>query len=243
VVKAERLLWGQSYRSARLGRVQSRTASMGPVVSIWDVDLVLYIKKRYPEENLTKSTLMSWLLCLSVCCMGLSGCQGLKRPKGLKEETIRPRVGNSRWDQKFNNVGKLFGNVAVFSSQPEESQASVIKKALWTATIQTLGNFTFETIDPDTGMIETAWFSLPKKPNQRFKICCAIANHADWVKSIQVKAYGQMYYSGQWHNQLERRHLAFDIKDCIITTARHRYAGTHAQESILKSKKTRSPKE
>ncbi len=159
---------------------------------------------------------IAWLLIMT-------GCQPLKRPSILKKSTIQPDLNMGREDRKFSHMGKLFGDVAILSSQPDQIEDFGRQKTLWTATLQMLRGFSLETVDPDLGWIQTHWFCMPKIPNQRFKIVCRICRNPNWVKAISVVVKHQAVGSGQWKDHPNRDVLAFYIKDYILTLARKNY--------------------
>ena len=152
-----------------------------------------------------------------------SGCQPLKNRDGLEEADIKTRLGTCRWDQKFNTVGKLFGDIVLVSSKPKAMADRRIRNELWATAMQTLGPFSFQKIDLDAGIIQTQWLELPKKPGNRFKICCTVMDGQDWVRSICLQVAHQIFLSGQWKDQPARKDLAFYIKDAILTSARKSY--------------------
>lgn len=159
---------------------------------------------------------------LGILCLALSGCHGIKPPEGLHESRIQPRLGTSRWDQKFNNVGKLFGNVAVISSLPRRPPQSPIKKEIWQASLYLLKDFSFERMDPDGGLLETPWI-LTKNLCEQYKICLHISQEDHWVQAISLKVFHQTLCQGQWRDEPQRTKLAFYLKDRIITEARKQY--------------------
>jgi hypothetical protein len=142
----------------------------------------------------------------------MTGCQPFKRPSVFKKSTIQPNINTGRIDRKFNHVGKLFGDVAVLSSQPETIEDFGRQKILWTATLQALHGFALDGVDPDAGCIQTQWFQIAKIPNQRFKIIGHIYRNPHWVKAISVCVQHQILCSGQWKNQPNRDNLAFISK-------------------------------
>ena len=176
----------------------------------------------------TAAFTMLYQIFQGILAVLLCGCQGLKRPAGLQESTMSPRVGTTPWDHKFNTVGKLFGDVAVVSSGTKEKPMGEIYNELWKATLQVLQDFSFEHVVFVAGTIKTPWFNLPKQPGERFKICCSLFNDKEWVKSIAVTVYHEVRVSGQWCRQSPRKNLAFYIKDTILTTARKNKVNTTA---------------
>ncbi len=159
----------------------------------------------------------------------IAGCQGLKKPDGLKKSTMSPRIGSTRWDHKFNTVGKLFGDVALVSAGQTQDPVGSVYKAIWKASLQVLQGFSFERVDFMAGTIVTPWFTLPKKAGERFQVCCKVIQNDDWVKSITVTVHHQICVSGQWKDQEKRKNLAFYIKDAILTTARRNHTQLLAQ--------------
>ena len=172
---------------------------------------------------------MLYTVFFSLLLITTTGCQGLKRPSGLKEATMRPRIGTTRWDHKFNTVGKLFGDVALVSAGQKEQPMGSVYKAIWKAALQVLHDFSFETVDFTSGTIVTFWFSVPQKPTERLQIRCQLIQNADWVQSITVTVTHQICTSGQWKDLCPRKNLAFYIKDAILTTARRNHVQFLAQ--------------
>jgi hypothetical protein len=152
-----------------------------------------------------------------------SGCQPLKRPDGLEETDIKTRLGTCRWDQKFNTVGKLFGDIVLVSSKPKAMADPRIRSQIWVTAMETLRPFSFQKIDQGAGIIQTQWFNISKKAGSRFKICCTVVDNQDWVRSICLQVQHQAFLSGQWRDQPVRKDLAFYIKDAILTSARKGY--------------------
>ncbi len=172
---------------------------------------------------------MLYTIFLGLFLIIIGGCQGLKRPAGLKDCTINPRIGSTRWDHKFNTVGKLFGDVVVVSSDKKEQSVGIIYKSIWKASLQVLRVFSFENVNFTAGTIVTPWFTLPKKAGERFQVCCKVMENDDWVKSITVTVNHQICISGQWQDRCPRKNLAFYIKDAILSTARRNHVKFLAQ--------------
>ena len=155
----------------------------------------------------------------SVCflCLFLSSCQNTKITND--EEIL------SRREQKYEGLGKLFGEEAFELGDGGKSTKSSdvgigVNSFLWRAALDVLSFMPLKSVDPFGGVILTDWYTASHTPKERIKIDVLILSRKLRADGLKVTVFCQKLDQGQWINQPPNNAIAEKVEEAILAKAR-----------------------
>ena len=156
-------------------------------------------------------------------CLGsifLTSCQN---PKIENNEEIL-----SRREQKFKDVGKLFGEEAFefggSSAASKSAQVSIgVNAYLWRAVLDKLSHMPLKFADPFGGVISTDWYRSPSTPEERLKVNVYILSRDLRADGLKVAVFRQKFEKGEWSDQPINTLTAEKLEQAILEKAREFY--------------------
>jgi hypothetical protein len=95
-----------------------------------------------------------------------------------------------------------------------------VSPELWQATIDTLSFTAMDSLDPQTGLAVTDWYSPKGKPDERLRITAFIKARALRSDSIVVTIERQTRDGGQWKDSPVAQKVVDDLEIAILQRAR-----------------------
>ena len=95
-----------------------------------------------------------------------------------------------------------------------------VSPELWQATIDTLSFASMDSLDPQTGLAVTDWYSPKGKPDERLRVTAFIKARALRSDSIVVTVDRQTRSGGQWQDSPVAQKLVDDLENDILQRAR-----------------------
>lgn len=100
-----------------------------------------------------------------------------------------------------------------------------VSPSLWEAAHDALNFVKVDSEDPMGGMIQTAWYSPPGKPNERLRVTVFILSVALRSDSLAVTVDREARSStGQWQKTTVDREVVDNLENTILLRARHLHA-------------------
>jgi hypothetical protein len=100
-----------------------------------------------------------------------------------------------------------------------------VSPSLWQATHDALDFVKIDAEDPMSGMVQTAWYSPPGKPNERLRVSVFILSIALRTDSLAVTVDRETHSpSGQWQKSTVDREVVDNLENTILLRARHLHA-------------------
>ncbi len=100
-----------------------------------------------------------------------------------------------------------------------------VSPSLWEAAHDALSFVKIDSEDPMSGMVQTAWYSPPGKPNERLRISVFILSLALRSDSLAVSVDRETRSpSGQWQKSTVDREVVDNLENTILLRARHLHA-------------------
>ena len=100
-----------------------------------------------------------------------------------------------------------------------------VSPSLWQAAHDALSFVKIDAEDPLTGMVQTAWYSPPGKPNERLRVSVFILSIALRTDSLAVTVDREVRSpSGQWQKSTVDRQVVDNLENTILLRARHLHA-------------------
>lgn len=154
-------------------------------------------------------------LCFSVFFM--TSCQNTKITND--EEIL------SRREQKYEGLGKLFGEEAFdfdgSTNAPKSPEGGIgVNSFLWRGALDTLSFMPLKVADPFGGVILTDWYSAPPTSDERIKVDVLILGRELRADGLKVTVFRQKFEKGQWVNQPINTVTAEKVEEAIMTKAR-----------------------
>ena len=97
---------------------------------------------------------------------------------------------------------------------------SGVSPELWQATIDTLSFTPMDSLDPQTGLAVTDWYSPKGKPDERLRITAFIKSRALRSDSVVVTVERQTRNGTQWQDAPVAEKLVEDLENAILQRAR-----------------------
>jgi hypothetical protein len=91
---------------------------------------------------------------------------------------------------------------------------------LWNATLNVLDFIPIASLDSNSGIIITDWYSTHKEPNYSFKVHVKISGNTISPENIDIKIYERKLSNGQWYNQKSSHELKYQFEEKILRKAR-----------------------
>jgi hypothetical protein len=100
-----------------------------------------------------------------------------------------------------------------------------VSPSLWQATHDALSFVKLDAEDPMSGMVQTAWYSPPGKPNERLRVSVFILSIALRTDSLAVTVDRETRSpTGQWQKTTVDRETVDNLENTILLRARHLHA-------------------
>jgi hypothetical protein len=100
-----------------------------------------------------------------------------------------------------------------------------VSPSLWEAAHDALGFVKIDSEDPLSGMVQSAWYSPPGKPNERLRVSVFILSVALRTDSLAVTVDRETRSpSGQWQKSTVDREVVDNLENAILLRARHLHA-------------------
>ncbi len=92
---------------------------------------------------------------------------------------------------------------------------------LWRAALEVVSFIPIATTDPIGGVITTAWYASPQRPNERFQLTIYILDRALRADALKVSVFRQTRSGGRgWQSATTRIGFAREIENQILSRAR-----------------------
>jgi hypothetical protein len=95
-----------------------------------------------------------------------------------------------------------------------------VSPELWQATLDTLSFVNMDSLDPQSGLVVTDWYSPKGKPDERLRITTFIKSRALRSDSIAVTIERQTRSGGQWKDDSVAKKALEDLENDILQRAR-----------------------
>jgi hypothetical protein len=100
-----------------------------------------------------------------------------------------------------------------------------VSPSLWRAAHDALDFVKIDSEDPMSGMVQTAWYSPPDKPNERLRVSVFILSIALRTDSLAVTVDRETRSpAGQWQKTTVDREVVDNLENTILLRARHLHA-------------------
>jgi hypothetical protein len=100
-----------------------------------------------------------------------------------------------------------------------------VSPSLWVAAHDALNFVQIAAEDPDTGMMQTEWYSPPGKPNERLRVSVFVLSIALRSDSLAVTVDRETRSpTGQWQKTTIDRDVVDNLENAILLRARHLHA-------------------
>jgi hypothetical protein len=107
-----------------------------------------------------------------------------------------------------------------------------VSPVLWEATHDTLNFVKISAEDPDTGVLETDWYSPPGKTDERLRVSVFVMSRALRSDSVSVTVERQVRTGGgQWQQSTVDRDVMTELETAILLRARHIHAERYANRN------------
>lgn len=151
-----------------------------------------------------------------------TGIMGCSRSPDIQRSDELP----DRRNQKFEDMGKLFGDDALKfggdRSDPERTTGIGVNSFLWRASLDTISFIPLQSADPFGGLIITEWYSPQDNPRERVKVHILILGQVLRTDALRVKIHKQIKESpgGDWHDVDSSGETVVELENTILTRAR-----------------------
>lgn len=106
-----------------------------------------------------------------------------------------------------------------------------VSPVIWEATHDALNFVKISAEDPDTGVLETNWYSPPGKTDERLRVSVFILSRALRSDSVSVTVERQVRTpNAQWQPSTVDRDVASELETAILLRARHIHAERYAKQ-------------
>lgn len=114
--------------------------------------------------------------------------------------------------------------MVIYSTKKKSSESGggsgVSNTYLWKAALESISFMPLASVDSNSGVILTDWYSSPQTPNEKFKFNILILGSELQINSVKVSAFRQLQNaSGQWRSSDVSRDLVRNIEDNILKKA------------------------
>lgn len=162
-----------------------------------------------------KSNYFVHLLLLTICCTSnvLAGSNYPQTKEDRKNEEMGSMVGGD---------GIIFSPTKT-KNESTKKQISSVNQYLWQASIEILDFAPLASVDSNSGVIITDWYSPKDNPHFSFKINIIIKDDVISPNAIKVKIFKKLLKNNHWEEVESEYKLAFIIEDKILRRAREIY--------------------
>ncbi|HEY1794567.1 MAG TPA: DUF3576 domain-containing protein [Stellaceae bacterium] len=100
-----------------------------------------------------------------------------------------------------------------------------VSPSLWQAAHDALSFVKLDSEDPMSGMVQTAWYSPPGKPDERLRVSVFVLSIALRTDSLAVTVDREVRSpTGQWQKSTVDREVVDNLENTILLRARHLHA-------------------
>lgn len=166
-------------------------------------------------------------LCLVVagCASDQTADTGAPPPGAAPQQAEAAAPGDGGMDTE-STIWTIVG----LAKKPSELRkgpklGSQVSPSLWQATHDALSFVKIDSEDPMSGMVQTAWYSPPGKPNERLRVSVFILSIALRTDSLAVTVDREVRSpTGQWQKSTVNREVVDNLENTILLRARHLHA-------------------
>jgi hypothetical protein len=136
----------------------------------------------------------------------------------------------TKQEREVDSMGSILGGEGVIfkpgkvKNETTKTQLGFsINKYLWQAAIETLNFAPLGSIDSNSGVIITDWYSPKNKPGFSFKINIFIRDNVISPEAIEVKLFQRVLKNNSWQPVDQPSNLPTILEDKILRRARELY--------------------
>lgn len=141
-------------------------------------------------------------------------------------ESNYPKTKEERKNDEMGSI--LQGSGIIFTpgknkNESTKQQLHSVNKYLWQASIEILNFAPLASVDSNSGVIITDWYSPKDNPKYSFKINVIIKEDVISPNAITVKIFKKLLKNNTWQEIDQESKLAIIIEDKILRKARELY--------------------
>ena len=143
----------------------------------------------------------------------------------------------TREERKNEEIGSMVGGGGIIFSpsktknESTKKQISSVNQYLWQASIEILDFAPLASVDSNSGVIITDWYSPKDTPQFSFKINIVIKDDVISPNAIKVKIFKKLLKNNHWQEIDNDCKLGFIIEDKILRRARELYINSSSNAS------------
>ena len=154
----------------------------------------------------------------------LSGCTATRITQPDAAAAQLPQANQqASTDDGMDTEGTIWTLLGIAKKPPHDFGIHTgpgVSPELWQATIDTLSFASMDSLDPQTGLAVTDWYSPRGKPDERLRVTAFIKARALRSDSIVVTVERQTRSNGQWQDAGVAQKLVDDLENAILQRAR-----------------------
>ena len=165
------------------------------------------------------------MLMISITAIVAFGCAGETRKLTKEEKVYKPSD-----QEKFTRIKKEGGFLTdLFKKGTDKVNDKFVNRGtsstasqnslLWKSSLEILSSFPLSSVDANSGIVITDWYSSEKKPSERFKITILILDNEISSNSVKVKVHKQIIKNSRWVNTKFDTKKTLSIERKIIQKA------------------------
>jgi hypothetical protein len=184
-----------------------------------------------PYYRLPLALIASLSLVLAAC--GSTRSENAAAPAAAPQPQQKSGTDGAGEIDTESTIWTVLGIARKPSQQPSGPQTGPqVSPVLWEATHDTLNFVKISAEDPNTGVLETDWYSPPGKPGERLRVSVFILSRALRSDSVSVTVERQVRAAGgQWQQSTVDRDVVTGLETAILLRARHIHAERYANRN------------
>lgn len=142
------------------------------------------------------------------------------------KEDYSPQTSEERRENDMKSlITKSDEPIVVFGSKKKSGEvgsfgSGISNTYIWKAALEGVSFMPLISVDSNSGIILTDWYSTPEAPNEKFKFNILILSPELQISSLKVTAFKQVQTSsGQWRAANVSKDLVLNIEDNILKKA------------------------
>ena len=164
-------------------------------------------------------------------CLLTAGCGGSEQTVPPPAPAAGPAQANAAppVDPGMDTESTIWTLIGI-NKKPAEVQKGPplggnVSPSLWQAAHEALSFTKIDSEDPMSGMVQSAWYSPPGKPNERLRISVFILSVSLRTDSLAVTVDRETRSpTGQWQKTSVDRETVDNLENTILLRARHLHA-------------------
>ncbi|HXP02758.1 MAG TPA: DUF3576 domain-containing protein [Stellaceae bacterium] len=164
------------------------------------------------------------LPALAASFLLLSGCTATRVTQQDATAAQLPQATQqASTDDGMDTEGTIWTLLGIAKKPPHDFGINTgpgVSAELWQATIDTLSFASMDSLDPQTGLAVTDWYSPKGRPDERLRVTAFIKARALRSDSIVVTVERQTRSGGQWQDAGVAQKLVDDLENAILQRAR-----------------------